>query len=181
MELHEIIQKIKIEDNQEYYDDLLKHEKINKVINDVLKWYKYNKEDVRDIICIAIYEYVAFEYNFADSFNEIKFLDSLKRKVSFKTKKIVNGTYKSKEIPFDSIDKVSNLVDLSLDAVEEKIDFQLAIKTLNDREKIIFKLYYLDGLNQSEIADKLKLTQPMICMIQKEIIKKIKKFFEIDL
>lgn len=177
MKLQEIVYKIKIEKNNEYLNDLLNNKKIVKIINDILKWYKYNKEDVRDIICLSIIEYMN-GYEFVNDYNEIKFLDTLKRKVSYKTKKIVNGTYKSKEIPFDNIDKVSAMIDVSLDNVEDKIDFQLAIKPLNDKEKLIFELYYLDGLNQTEIAEQLNTSQPRICEILQDIKIKIKNFYK---
>lgn len=177
MELQNIVHKIKIEGNNEYLNDLLNNEKIIKVINDILKWYKYNKEDVRDIICLSIIEYMN-SYEFANDYNEIKFLDSLKRKTSYKTKKMVNSTYKSKEIPFDNIDKVCNMIDLSLDAVEDKIDFQLAIKNLNDRERFIFKLYYIDGLNQAEIAEKLDVLQQRISETLQDIKQKIRNFYK---
>ena len=175
MKLQEIVYKIKIEKNNEYLNDLLNNKKIVKIINDILKWYKYNKEDVRDIICLSIIEYMN-DYEFVNDYNEIKFLDTLKRKVSYKTKKMVNSTYKSKEIPFDNIDKVCNMIDLSLGSVEDKIDFQLAIKTLTDKEKIIFKMYYLDGLNLKEIANKFNTGHQRISEILQDIKKKIQNF-----
>lgn len=177
MNLHEIITEIKINNNKEYLDDLLRNEKIIEIINDVVKWYKYNKEDVRDIVKLSILEYMN-TYEFADNFIEVKFLDSLKRKVSYKTKKMVNGTYKSKEIPFDCIDKVCYMADLSLEAVEDKIDLQLAIKTLDDRERKVFKMYYLEGLNQKEISEKLNFgNQQRVSEVLQNIKEKIKKFF----
>lgn len=68
--------------------------------------------------------------------------------------------------------------------VEENDDkkiLEIAIKKLNDREKMIMQLRYgfngYDELTQKEVADKLGISQSYISRIEKKVINNLKKDF----
>lgn len=50
-----------------------------------------------------------------------------------------------------------------------------AIKTLTDREKMIFKYYIIDDMNQLDIAAMLNVSQAQVSRTMKKIIEKIRK------
>ena len=69
----------------------------------------------------------------------------------------------------------------SVEDSDNKKILHLAIKKLNDREKIIMQLRYgFDGykeLTQKEVADKLGISQSYISRIEKKVINSLKKDF----
>lgn len=64
---------------------------------------------------------------------------------------------------------------------DNKKVLEVAIKKLNDREKIIMQLRYgfngYDELTQKEVADKLGISQSYISRIEKKVINNLKKDF----
>ena len=64
---------------------------------------------------------------------------------------------------------------------DNKKILEIAIKKLNDREKMIMQLRYgfngYDELTQKEVADKLGISQSYISRIEKKVIKNLKKDF----
>ena len=52
-----------------------------------------------------------------------------------------------------------------------------AIKTLNDKEKIIVDLRFYNDFSQKQVADKFNVSQVQISRMEKQIIEKLKKFF----
>ena len=69
----------------------------------------------------------------------------------------------------------------SVEDSDNKKILHMAIKKLNDREKIIMQLRYgFDGyteLTQKEVADKLGISQSYISRIEKKVINSLKKDF----
>ena len=69
----------------------------------------------------------------------------------------------------------------SVEDSDNKKVLNMAIKKLNDREKIIMQLRYgFDGYNeltQKEVADKLGISQSYISRIEKKVINSLKKDF----
>lgn len=52
-----------------------------------------------------------------------------------------------------------------------------AIKTLNDREKLIVELRFYNDYSQKQVAEKFNVSQVQISRLEKQIIEKLKKFF----
>jgi RNA polymerase sigma factor (sigma-70 family) len=50
-----------------------------------------------------------------------------------------------------------------------------ALKTLQQREKGILKLYYFAGFSEEEIAESYQISQPMIHKIKKRALEKCRK------
>lgn len=69
----------------------------------------------------------------------------------------------------------------SVEESDNKKILNIAIKKLNDREKIIMQLRYgfdgYDELTQKEVADKLGISQSYISRIEKKVINLLKKDF----
>ena len=69
----------------------------------------------------------------------------------------------------------------SVEESDNKKILNIAIKKLNDREKIIMQLRYgfdgYDELTQKEVADKLGISQSYISRIEKKVINSLKKDF----
>ena len=64
-------------------------------------------------------------------------------------------------------DKNKNNIDL-------KIDLDDSFKVLNDEEKEIIKSRYYEDLTQSEIAQKLNMTQVMVSRYEKRSLEKMR-------
>ena len=54
----------------------------------------------------------------------------------------------------------------------------LAVKTLNKKEKIVITLYYFEELSMKEIAKVLGLTESRVCQIHGKVIEKLRKTLE---
>ena len=52
-----------------------------------------------------------------------------------------------------------------------------AIKTLNEKEKLILDMRFYNDFSQKQVADKFNVSQVQISRIEKQIIEKLKKFF----
>lgn len=52
-----------------------------------------------------------------------------------------------------------------------------AIRSLDEKEQIILRLYYQEDMNLKEIALVMELTEARICQINKKISEKIRRFF----
>ena len=69
----------------------------------------------------------------------------------------------------------------SVEESDNKKVLEVAIKKLNDREKMIMQLRYgfngYDELTQKEVADKLGISQSYISRIEKKVINNLKKDF----
>ncbi len=50
------------------------------------------------------------------------------------------------------------------------------IDQLQDKEKMIISLYYVDNLNMSQIADVMEISQPRVSQLHAQAIKKLKKY-----
>jgi len=81
----------------------------------------------------------------------------------------------------DILGTESDSVFKSVEDSDNKKILHMAIKKLNDREKIIMQLRYgFDGykeLTQKEVADKLGISQSYISRIEKKVINSLKKDF----
>ena len=49
------------------------------------------------------------------------------------------------------------------------------IDRLQDKEKMIISLYYVDNLNMSQIADIMEISQPRVSQLHAQAISKLKK------
>ena len=94
--LKNIIHDYKVNGNTEALADLFENEKVKKLINDISRWYKYNKQDVTSVIKVHIIDYLKNSYEYNDQFNEKIFLDTMKFKVSYATKKKCQGHKKAR-------------------------------------------------------------------------------------
>jgi RNA polymerase sporulation-specific sigma factor len=62
-------------------------------------------------------------------------------------------------------------------SLDDKLDINDSIETLNDDEKQIIKYRYFEDLTQSEIADKLNMTQVMVSRYLKKGINNLRKYY----
>jgi len=60
----------------------------------------------------------------------------------------------------------------------QKILIYDALKTLEQREQSIVKLYYLAGFNEKEIADSYNISQQRVHQIKKKALRKCKSQLE---
>lgn len=52
------------------------------------------------------------------------------------------------------------------------------IDRLQDKEKMIISLYYVDNLNMSQIADVMEISQPRVSQLHAQAIRKLKKYMK---
>ena len=71
------------------------------------------------------------------------------------------------------IDQIGDNVDDS-DWVDE-LCIKQAIKNLNDREKSILFLRFLQGKTQTEVANQIGISQAQVSRLEKNALKKIKE------
>ena len=57
----------------------------------------------------------------------------------------------------------------------EQMDLQLALEQLNKKERLIIELRYFDGLTQSEISQRLNISQVQISRIEAKTLQKLKE------
>jgi RNA polymerase sigma factor (sigma-70 family) len=173
--LKSIIRNIKVNNDKDYLVELLNHSKVTALTDDLLRWYKYNKQDVRDIIQVKIVEYVLRDYKYDDvNFDEDAFLEKMKFRVSYATKKEVAATQKSKEIPF-SDEKLEKFKEVTIeDGILESVDLNNALNELSEREKKVIYLYFYENMKGREIAEILGVSQQRGNYIKLRAIEKLK-------
>lgn len=81
---------------------------------------------------------------------------------------------------FDDERSFSFLESLSQDDQEllslfDKIDLREAIRTLNKREQMIVRLFYFEDYSQTEIAERLEISQMHVSRLLRQTIKSLKK------
>ncbi len=54
------------------------------------------------------------------------------------------------------------------------------VASLDEKEKEILRLYYGEGMKQSDIAERFQLSQPQICRLIRKSLEKMKKIVEGD-
>lgn len=121
--------------------------------------------------------------------NAYKHLKSLKNNNTFKTWIIkilineCNQIYKSKKKKIELFNKfkdsqLDNMVENSFNTVNSQIDFELILKNLNYKERLIITLHYNNGYSCSEISNILGIKKNTINSILTRSKQKIKKIFE---
>jgi RNA polymerase sigma factor for flagellar operon FliA len=50
-----------------------------------------------------------------------------------------------------------------------------AINSLQEKEKMIISLYYVDNLNMSQIANVMDISQPRVSQLHAQAVKKLRK------
>ena len=55
------------------------------------------------------------------------------------------------------------------------MDLQLALEQLNKKERLIIELRYFDGLTQSEISQRLNISQVQVSRIESKILSQLKE------
>lgn len=50
-----------------------------------------------------------------------------------------------------------------------------AINSLQEKEKMIISLYYVDNLNMSQIASVMDISQPRVSQLHAQAVKKLRK------
>lgn len=84
----------------------------------------------------------------------------------------------SLETPLDE----DNLILLDTIGFEEKediltnLDLQSAIESLKKKEQLFVKMRYFDGMKQTEIAERLFVSQVQISRLEKKVLQKLKQF-----
>lgn len=71
-----------------------------------------------------------------------------------------------------TFDKFASIEEKGYGSIEDFEVIKTVFKTLNDKEKIVFKLRYLENKTQAEIADTLGVSQMTISRAEKNIRKK---------
>jgi RNA polymerase sigma factor (sigma-70 family) len=178
MDLKEILYKIKVDGNKDYLVDFLDHELIVKMTNDILRGYKYDKADVKDSIKLETIAYVVEEYNYDDDFDLLFFMDDIKKTVYKKVRRYIYSSYSSKELPYEEFDEFVDDNGELIDKVNQQIDLSEAYKLLNDKEKEVIYLYFELEMNETEIADKLCISQQRVNVIKNNALEKIKKYLD---
>lgn len=121
--------------------------------------------------------------------NAYKHLKSLKNNNTFKTWIIkilineCNQIYKSKKKKIELFNKfkdsqLDNMVENSFNTVNSQIDFELILKNLNYKERLIITLHYNNDYSCSEISNILGIKKNTIKSILTRSKQKIKKIFE---
>ncbi|MEE8885097.1 MAG: FliA/WhiG family RNA polymerase sigma factor [Eubacteriales bacterium] len=77
-------------------------------------------------------------------------------------------------------DKVSEQPEQSLLKNEQKKVLAEAIEKLQDKEKTVISLYYVEELNMNEIADVMGVSQPRVSQLHAQAIKKLRKYLNED-
>ncbi|MGD9678061.1 MAG: RNA polymerase sporulation sigma factor SigF [Vulcanibacillus sp.] len=78
----------------------------------------------------------------------------------------------------DSITLMDQISDESQNKWFDKIALQEAIRTLHDRERLIVYLRYFKDLTQSEVAERLGISQVQVSRLEKKILENIKNQME---
>lgn len=121
--------------------------------------------------------------------NAYKHIKKLKDNAMFKSWMIkilineCNRIYKSKKKNNNLINKIENnsthiVEENPFNKVNSKLDFELILKNLNYKEKLIITLYYNSGYSSSEISDILGMKRNTVKSILTRTKEKIKKIYD---
>lgn len=182
---------------------LIKDKEVSMTINEAYEQYKRmlhtfirpwaNKYDYDDLYQVASVGLMK-TYKAYDRSKNVQFTSLLGT--------IVNNEllmYNRKNKKHSNILSLSSLLNIDndgneltvLDALSDDIDYaentlnkiqveeiKLVISKLKDREKEIIESYYLNGMNQRQLAEKLNISQSYICRIIDRTLLKIKKLYD---
>lgn len=146
--MEELVKRVK-EGNTEAYSELVKsvHSELYGIAMSRLR----NEADVQD----AIQETIIIAYmNIAKLKDDSNFKSWIIKILINQCNKIHNKKKRNKNIEEKYIDNNDRIKDL-----DDNIDFENMIESLNKKEQEIFKLYYEDGYNIKEIARKLDVNE----------------------
>lgn len=179
LDLKEIIKYIGID--KDYIFNFIRHPEVEKLSKDIVKMYKFNKDEAEDIVPFAIIEFFYQNDIDLENFNDADFLYRLYKFIKLTVKEHIRQGYSAKECPSSNwseyIDRVNDKFDE--DKIIEYADLKNAINTLSKRDQEIFQLYYIDNNTLQQIADMLSLSKTYVHTIlfrSKNKIKNILKF-----
>lgn len=185
MTLKELLYKIKIEGDISYLHELLKNEQVKGIITSIVKKYKYNSKDVKNIVESFIQDFTLKYYEYMDDYTEERYINFIRKYLGRKVREVIFKFYPQEEISFGDIINFEDLDENYLqndfsDKLIKKIDLENAIKKLDEREKFVIQKYRFEGYSQKEIAEQLNITQSTVCKIDKKALKKLKKLLEME-
>lgn len=164
--LKEII--IKIKSNKDYIFTFINHNDIKEITRSIKKSYRFNRDEVEDIITVVITEYFYDTQIDVDNFSVNNFLDDFKKEIVNRTQKEVYHSYSAKEMPLSGSDFYEEAFANDFqDKSNSRIDFTNAINKMSPEYQQVFKLYYFQGYTQREIAqfigiDKMRVNRILI-------------------
>lgn len=166
MSLKNIIEKIQKGD-KEYIFDFIKHPTIVDLTKGIYGLYKFNRDEVTDIIIFAITEFFYENKIDLDTFDEELFLLNLRKNIRTTVQKHIRQGYSGKEYPSSGWSVYENLIANVFDEnqVIKKIELENAINNLPPRDKEVLDLYYNKKYTQQEIGEKMNLSQVQISNI----------------
>jgi RNA polymerase sigma factor (sigma-70 family) len=169
---------IKININKEYIFHFIKNKTIQEIICSIKNSYRFNREEIENIIILVITEYFCEIKIDFDNFNQEKFLENFKKDISNKTKKMVRHSYFSQEMPLSGSNfyEDASILEDFRDIIDKSIDLNNALNSLSSRDRQIIEMRYFDNMTQEEIAEKFKLTKQRIGQILLESLIDLQDF-----
>lgn len=153
----------------------MQFEDVYKALKSKAGYYKKRGLDADDIMQDAILRMIDSGYNFDNVENLSSFALSYLDKVVLKT-------YRSKAINNKHLQKYQS----NHDNVEYNIDHETQdlietyMSILNNQEREILRMYYLDGMNDNEVAEKINCNSKTVNKVRRKSLEKIRHHFNIE-
>lgn len=178
MSLKEII--VEIQRDKDFIFNFIKHPTILELTKNICGLYKFNKDEVLDIVAFAITEFFYLNPIDLDNFDEEMFLMDLRKNVGTVVQRHIRQGYSGKEYPSSNWLRYENCIikEFDEDQIIEKVDVENAIKSLTGRERKVLELYYINKYTQQEIANMLDLSKTYINNILVRVKHHLKKNLE---
>ena len=94
-------------------------------------------------------------------------------------KSLIQDTGMMYLVSLDDHEDLRGANDQAMEAFDEQdSDLWQAVKVLEDNERQIVELFYVEGLKQKEIADRLNYSKSKVCRIHLSALKKLRKRLE---
>jgi hypothetical protein len=171
MELKDILYKIKIEKNDDYYFELIKNKIVNGLIWSVVKRHRSNQDIVYSYAVSALYELTMNDYCYQEDYTEANYVAFINICLRRRVADMVQDDRLSNTCLYDESCKNKPYFDTQ----SEEDNFNELIKILNPTEiNIIYKIYH-DKYTEQEIADELDVSQQAINKIKQKSLEKLEK------
>lgn len=176
LSLKEILYKIKVENDNDYYYELLNNKKIRGLIYYTLKYYKYNREYIKSLIESSLLELTWRDYIYNENYTEANYIAFIKHCLPQKTAKLLKADRPKRELYFNLLNenKLLSTVDEQFEKINDKDAFESIIEDLTEDEQYILRKIYRDSFTEQEVANELGINRIMVHRIKQYSLNKLK-------
>lgn len=178
LELKEILYKIKVDGDLSYLNNLIKFDKVQNLIRNIIKKYHFNNKHIKFLCETMIKEITIKNFNYQDSdYIEEQYLHYLKKSLGRKVRREINQDRPEEELMSGLPNDYENIGEYSdfAETLVENIDLCNALDQLEPDERYVLEKIYLEGYTEVEIAENFNMSRQNINKIKNKALIKLRE------